>query len=217
MSKKSKEILSEIYDRLLKHFGPQSWWPGETPFEVMVGAILTQNTNWKNVEKAIENLKKERVLSLQKLLQLSEPELAQLIRPAGFFNVKAKRLRAFLEFLQETYQGDIDRMRSIPTQKLREQLLSVKGIGKETADSILLYALEHPIFVVDTYTYRVFTRHFLIEEEAGYDELQELAMNHLPPEVSHYNEYHALLVMTGKKFCSPQPKCEACPLNGLNW
>jgi endonuclease-3 related protein len=215
--KKTTKNLSEMFERLLAHYGPQHWWPGETPFEVMVGAILTQNTNWKNVEKAIENLKSAGVLDLKRLLALSDTRMAELIRPAGYFNVKTKRLKSFLEFLSGRFDGDIDRMRKEPTAKLREELLEVKGIGKETADSILLYALDHPIFVVDAYTYRVFTRHYLIDEAAGYDELQELAMDHVPDDARHYNELHALLVMVGKDFCRPTARCEKCPLNGLNW
>lgn len=215
--RKTRKILHEMFERLFGRYGPQHWWPGETPFEVMVGAILTQNTNWKNVEKAIGNLKAQKALNPKKLLNVQEERLAQWIKPAGYFNVKTKRLKAFLEFLHRDYGGDISRMRSQPTPFLREQLLGVKGIGKETADSILLYALHHPIFVVDAYTYRVFTRHYLIEEEAQYDALQALATEHLPPAVEHFNEFHALLVMVGKDFCGPKPKCEGCPLHGLNW
>lgn len=215
--KKTTKNFQEMFDRLLAHYGPQHWWPGETPFEVMVGAILTQNTNWRNVEKAIGNLRTVGVLDLEKLLALSDSRMAELIKPAGYFNVKTRRLKAFLEFLAGRYQGDIDRMRRAPTAKLREELLEVKGIGKETADSILLYALDHPIFVVDAYTYRVFTRHYLIPEEAGYDELQELAMDHVPADPAHYNELHALLVMVGKDFCRPTARCDKCPLHGLNW
>jgi endonuclease-3 related protein len=215
--KKTAKNFQEMFGRLLAHYGPQHWWPGETPFEVMVGAILTQNTNWRNVEKAIANLKTAGVLELHKLLSLSDTRMAELIKPAGYFNVKTKRLKAFLEFLGERFEGDIGKMRREPTAKLREELLAVKGIGKETADSIRLYALDHPIFVVDAYTYRVFTRHYLIEEEATYDELQELAMDHIPADPAHYNELHALLVMVGKDFCGPKPKCDHCPLNGLNW
>ena len=217
MAQRIRKILKTLFDDLLAHYGPQEWWPGETPFEVMVGAVLTQNTNWRNVEKAIQNLKEAGVLQLKPLLELSDRRMGELIRPAGYFNVKTKRLKAFLNFLQKDYQGDIDSMRKVPTDVLRIKLLGVHGIGKETADSILLYALEHPIFVVDAYTYRVFTRHFLIHEEAGYDELQQLAMEHVSNEVEHYNEFHALLVMVGKDFCGPKPKCEKCPLNGLNW
>jgi len=214
---KSKRIFEEMFDRLFKHYGPQHWWPGETPFEVMVGAILTQNTNWRNVEKAMNNLKHEGVLHPESLRIMPEGRLAALLKPAGFFNVKTKRLKAFLNFLHSRYGGSIDALRSTSTSKLREELLAIKGIGKETADSILLYALGHPIFVVDAYTYRVFTRHHLIGEEALYDELQDLATGHVPAEAEHYNEFHALLVRVGKDYCSPTPKCENCPLNGLNW
>ncbi len=206
-----------MFERLLAHYGPQHWWPGETPFEVMVGAVLTQNTSWRNVEKAIGNLKRAGALELKPLLDLPEAGLAELIRPAGYFNVKTQRLRAFLNYLSEKYQGSIELMRSRPTEELRVELLAVKGIGKETADSILLYALGHPIFVVDAYTYRVFTRHFLLPEESDYDALQEFATDHLPREMPHYNEFHALIVNVGKDFCRKTPKCEACPLNGLNW
>jgi len=206
-----------MFDRMLKHFGPQHWWPGDTPFEVMVGAILTQNTNWKNVEKAIANLKREGALSAEVMLALDDATLAELIRPAGYFNVKTQRLKAFLKFLLESYRGDLQKMRETPMDRLREELLQVKGIGPETADSILLYALGHPIFVIDTYTYRVFTRHHLIGEEAGYEALQEFAMANLPASADHYNELHALIVNVGKNFCAPTAKCEGCPLNGLNW
>jgi endonuclease-3 related protein len=217
MSLRSKKIFEEMFGRLAEFFGPQAWWPGDTPFEVMVGAILTQNTNWKNVEKAIAQLKRAKVLHPKKMLTLSDADLAQLIRPAGYFNIKTQRLKAFLKFLQEEFQGSITKMREESTDKLRGALLTVKGIGPETADSILLYALAHPIFVVDAYTYRVFTRHYLIGEEAGYDELQELAMDHVAKQVEHYNEFHALLVRVGKDFCKPKPQCEQCPLKGLNW
>lgn len=206
-----------MFQSLFAHYGPRHWWPGESPFEVMVGAILTQNTNWRNVEKAIQNLKARDLLNLEGLRSLAPSALAELIRPAGYFNVKTRRLRAFLDFLQESYQGSIEAMRSKPMAKLRDELLAVNGIGKETADSILLYALQHPIFVVDAYTYRVFTRHYLIGEEAQYDDLQELAMSHVMASTAHYNEFHALLVNVGKDFCAPKPKCEHCPLKGLNW
>lgn len=217
MPARSKRLLAEIFTKLLDRYGPQHWWPGDSPFEVMVGAILTQNTNWTNVERAIQNLKKEKVLDLKAMLDLEEAGLAQLIRPAGYFNVKARRLRAFLQFLQESFAGDIAAMREVETASLREQLLGIKGIGPETADSILLYALHHPIFVVDAYTYRVLTRHFLIPEESDYHSIQEFVTEHVPAQVEHYNEYHALLVMVGKDFCKPRPRCETCPLNGVNW
>lgn len=210
-------LLTEIYDRMLKQFGPQHWWPGETPFEVMVGAILTQNTNWANVIKAIGNLKKKNILDARKMLRLAPESLAELIRPAGYFNVKTKRLRNFLSYFVEMYEADIARMRTQTLAALREELLAVKGIGRETADSILLYALEKPVFVIDAYTHRVLSRHFLITEEADYDEMQQTMMSSFPEDVPHYNEYHALLVRVGKDFCKPKPQCENCPLNGVNW
>ncbi len=185
--------------------------------EVMIGANLTQNTSWKNVEKAIANLKKAGAIEVNALLKMSEAGLAELIRPAGYFNVKATRLRNFLEFFQKSFGASITKMRKIPTDRLREQLLSVKGIGPETADSILLYALGHSVFVVDAYTYRVFTRHFLASEESGYDQLQEIAGDNVPADPERYNEFHALLVAVGKEFCGTTPKCEECPLKGLNW
>lgn len=210
-------LLTEIYDKMFEKFGPQRWWPGDTPFEIMVGAILTQNTNWTNVEKAIGNLKRQGILDPHSMLQLVPASLAELIRPAGYFNVKTQRLRNFLSYFVETYDGDVARMRERSLSTLREELLSVKGIGRETADSILLYALEKPIFVIDAYTHRVLSRHFLITEESDYDEMQQLMMSSFPEEVKHYNEYHALLVRIGKDFCKPKPQCENCPLNGVNW
>lgn len=210
-------LLQELYDKMLKRFGPQYWWPGETPFEVMVGAILTQNTNWGNVEKAIANLKNKNLLDARKILAMPPETLAELIRPAGYFNVKTQRLRNFLGYFVETYGADMARMRERPIATLREELLAVKGIGPETADSILLYALDKPSFVIDTYTHRVLSRHFLITEEADYDEMQQLMMSSFPEDVPHYNEYHALLVRIGKDFCKPKPQCEKCPLNGVNW
>lgn len=215
-------LLRELYDRLLQRFGPQHWWPGDTPFEVMVGAILTQNTNWGNVEKAIANLKQHGVLDARRMLALPPEKLAELIRPAGYFNVKTTRLRHFLQYFIERYDADVAQMRDRPLSQLREELLAVKGIGPETADSILLYALEKPSFVIDTYTHRVLSRHFLITEDADYTEMRELMMSsvasaHAEPVEAYYNEYHALLVRVGKEFCKPKPQCEQCPLNGLNW
>lgn len=207
--------LSTIYDRLFKAFGPQRWWPGETAFEVMVGAILTQNTNWGNVERAITNLKKAKVLDPYKLLKLPPTRLAELIRPAGYFNVKTKRLRNFLRFFTERYEGSVEKMKAVPLHKLREELLSVNGIGRETADSILLYALDKPIFVCDAYTYRMLTRHSLAGEEADYNELQSILMDGLPEDARLFNEFHALIVKVGKEFCKPKPVCSECPLRSL--
>lgn len=210
------KILLEIYEKLWSYFGPQGWWPAETPFEVCVGAILTQNTNWKNVEKAIKNLKEKGLLTPKALYNLSLEELAQLIKPCGFYNLKAKRLRNFLAFLINNYQGDLKKMQEEPLEELRVKMLSIKGLGKETVDSILLYALEKPIFVVDTYTYRILNRHGIVAEESTYDELQEIFHNSLPKDIKLFKEYHALLVECGKNFCKTnKPYCENCPLNSL--
>lgn len=217
MSSKTSKILSDIYDKLLARFGAQHWWPGETPFEVMVGAILTQNTNWGNVEKAITNLKKAGVLHPSALEKIPPSRLAELIRPAGYFNIKTKRLKNFIHFLIAEYQGDVEKMCRKDLSVLREKLLGVKGIGPETADSILLYAAGKPIFVIDQYTYRVLTRHFLVGEETTYEEMQEFMMGHVKEEVPLYNEYHAQIVRVGKEFCKTRPVCEKCPLNGVNW
>ncbi len=196
--------------------GPQGWWPGETPFEVCVGAILTQNTNWQNVERAINNLKKKGLLSPQALHELPEDVLAELIRPAGYFRVKARRLKNFIRFLVENFEGDLARLFALPLEEARQALLTVSGIGPETADSILLYAGEKPTFVIDAYTRRILIRHGLATEEMGYEDLREMFMRHLPEDSALYNEYHALLVAVGKNFCRPQnPRCEECPLKDI--
>lgn len=214
--KKKLKILEEIFERLFKYFGPQNWWPAKTPFEVCVGAILTQNTNWKNVEKVIENLEKLSLLEPFKLYYLDLKELAQLIKPSGFYRQKAKRLKNFVKFLVEEYEGSLEKMFSEGLETLRKKLLNLKGLGKETVDSILLYAGYFPIFVVDTYTYRILNRHQIIPEEISYDELQSLFMENLPKDVKLYQEYHALLVACGKYFCkNKNPECERCPLTFL--
>lgn len=206
--------LNLIYKKLYLFFGPQNWWPAETPFEVMVGAILTQNTNWRNVEKAINNLKKKKLLSAAKLANLSQRKLAALIMPAGYYNIKAKRLKAFLGFLFKNYQGSVKKMLAMDAVVLRSQLLAVNGIGPETADSMLLYALNKPVFVIDAYTKRIMARHRLLGQGAGYDQAQELFMRGLKPNVKLFNEYHALLVKLAKDFClKNNPKCKICPLN----
>lgn len=206
-------MLKSIYQKLYSHFGPQYWWPAKTPFEVMAGAILTQNTSWSNVEKAIANLKKHRVLTPQKLRKIPQKKLALLIKPAGYYNIKAGRLKAFVDFLFKYYRGKIRHMLHTDIAVLRRQLLSVRGIGPETADSILLYALEKPIFVVDAYTKRILSRHKLVKEDAAYDEVQKLFSHNLKKGVKLFNEYHALLVKLGKDFChKTKPKCALCPL-----
>ncbi len=210
-----KKTLPEIYSKLYKSFGPQHWWPGDTPFEVSVGAILTQNTNWTNVEKAIKNLKENNVLTAGKLHKLGTNKLASLIRPSGYFNVKAGRLKSYLSYISNHYNGSLVRMRKGYTQVLRKELLSVNGIGPETADSILLYALDKPVFVIDAYTRRVLKRHGLASDDMTYHELQGLFHEALPVDVQLYNEYHALFVKLGKEYCRPKPRCEGCPLEGF--
>ena len=212
MSSTSSQLLS-FYEALLTHFGPQNWWPGETPFEVMVGAILTQNTNWKNVAKAITNLKQADLLDPHRLLQLDHEQLAALIKPAGYFNIKAKRLRNFITWFIDRFDGCVESAQQLDTDSLRAELLAVKGIGRETADSILLYGLGKLIFVVDTYTCRILWRHHLLDEDIEYEYVQELFTDALPAKLQLYSEYHALLVALGKTYCRPRPKCANCPLN----
>ncbi len=207
-------LLQELYERLYEAFGPQGWWPGDTPFEVAVGAILTQNTNWGNVARAIAALKDQGLLEPQALHEMPEAELARIIRPAGYYNVKARRLKNFLNFLADQYENSMARLAAADLAVLRPALLRIKGIGPETADSILLYALAKPTFVVDAYTFRILSRHDLIPQSCSYEELQSLFMEHLPAQVSLYQEYHALLVRLGKESCRPQPRCPACPVEG---
>lgn len=207
--------LIKIYQKMFDALGPRQWWPGETPFEVIIGAILTQNTNWSNVEKAIKNLKTAGKLSPEGMYELSVTELAELIRPSGFFNVKAKRVKAFINWLFSRYEGNLSKMFAQDLQALRGELLSVKGIGPETADSILLYAGNMPTFVVDAYTHRIFSRHELIPEESTYDEMKSFFEENLPEDVQLFNEYHALLVNIGKTFCKTKKVCEPCPLKDL--
>ena len=210
------KILMELYRLLFAAFGPQGWWPAETVVEMMVGAILTQNTSWNNVEKAIRNLNNEGILSVKGLGLMSLSALAETIRPAGYYNLKAKRLKNLLNLIENKYSGDIDTLFSLDTENLRKELLSVKGIGMETADSIILYGAERPLFVVDTYTHRILTRHTLIEGEAHYSDMQSFFMDNLPHDVELFKEFHALLVRTGKVFCKKNPLCDACPLEHFN-
>jgi endonuclease-3 related protein len=212
----SNQTLIEAYNLLFSFFGPQNWWPAETELEMMVGAILTQNTNWNNVEKAILNLKEKSLLSIPKLSQISASTLADFIRPAGYYNLKAKRLKNLINFIVDRYNGNINSLFSLNTDTIREELLTVKGIGLETADSIVLYGAGRPIFVVDTYTHRIVTRHGLIEEEAGYHDLQSFFMDNLTHDAELFKEFHALIVKTGKNFCKRDPLCPECPLNQLN-
>ena len=205
--------LMEMFDLLLSHFGPQNWWPARTELEVMIGAILTQNTNWVNVEKAISNLKNKDLVSLDRLVSIPIGDLAKVIRPAGYYNIKAKRLKNLVDFILDRYDGDLEGLLQEETERLREGLLSVNGVGPETADSIILYAAKRPLFVVDTYTHRILSRHAMAGEEATYYDLQGLFMDHLPEDAPFFNEFHALIVLTGKNFCRKKPLCEHCPLN----
>jgi len=207
----------QYYEALYEAFGPQKWWPARTRFEVIVGAILTQNTAWSNVEKAMRGLKRARVLTPERLSALTHEKLADLIRPSGYFNIKARRIKNFLNFLFRESEGSLDRLfKKSPPKELRQLILSVNGIGPETADSILLYAGGRAEFVVDAYTKRVLSRHGLVLEGAGYDEVKALFMDNLPRETRLFNEYHALLVRLGKDFCRPRkPLCEACPLKAF--
>uniref|UniRef100_A0A7V5XF37 Endonuclease III domain-containing protein n=1 Tax=Thermodesulfobacterium geofontis TaxID=1295609 RepID=A0A7V5XF37_9BACT len=215
--KNIQHILYEIYEKLFAHFGPQNWWPADTPFEICVGAILTQNASWKNVKKAIDNLKKKDLLDPFKLYDIPLETLSQIIKPSGFYNIKAKRLKNFVKFLVEKYQGDLKFLFSKGLEKAKEELFSIKGLGKETVDSILLYAGNFPIFVVDAYTYRILHRHSLAPEEATYEEIQALFMENLPRDPQLFNEFHALLVACGKNFCKKKdPLCETCPLKSIN-
>lgn len=210
-----RKKLANIYNTLYTAFGPQHWWPGETPFEVAVGAILTQNTNWGNVEKAVNNIKSRGALDAKSLYELSYRELALLIKPAGYFNIKARRLKEFLSFLINHYKGRLKKMEGEDVHALREKLLDVNGIGPETADSILLYALNKPVFVVDTYTKRILERHKLIPPKATYHEIQRLFHKHLSRDTELFNEYHALFVRLGKEYCKPKPLCKGCPLERI--
>lgn len=214
-SKRESKKLLKIYQKLYSSIGPRHWWPGDSPFEVIIGAILTQNTSWKNVEIAIRALKEKNLLDPLKLYRVGDRLLANTIKSSGFFNIKAKRIKTFMRFLFENYQGSLKKMFSESLTPLREKLLKINGIGPETADSILLYAGGKPIFVVDAYTKRILARHNLISKTASYSETQELFMENLKKDAGMFNEYHALLVYTGKYFCKKTPNCENCPMKGL--
>lgn len=215
-SKTTTRKLVLIYRRLYEAFGPQNWWPGETAFEIMVGAILTQNTAWSNVKKAIINLKREKALTPDKLGKLGTKRLRQLIKPSGFYNIKAGRLENFLDFLYNKCHNKIAKLKKKKLSSLRRELLGISGIGKETADSILLYALQKPTFVIDAYTKRIFMRHKIVRSDIDYDHLQQMFMKNLPRSFKLFNEYHALIVATGKTFCkSRKPLCKKCPLQGV--
>jgi endonuclease-3 related protein len=237
----ASKMVGEYYLALVRRWGKQNWWPAQSRFEVIVGAYLTQNTAWTNVEKAMSNLRRARVLSVKGLREIDQPELEQLVRPSGYFRQKARKLKTFVQFLDANYGGSLDRMFAQPTRKLRSELLALNGVGPETADSILLYGGNHPVFVVDAYTRRILERHGLIRPKASYEEIRALienAISSAEPEVlkvldpgaeprhpvsrmsamqrshiaQHYNEFHALIVKTGNELCRSTPKCEQCPL-----
>jgi endonuclease-3 related protein len=205
--------LLDIYQRLLDHYGPQHWWPANEPFEVIIGAILTQSTAWINVEKAIHNLKAAGALTPELLQRLPKDELAGLIHPCGYYNVKARRLKAFAQWLWEQYHGDLDKLFASNISRLRQQLLTIYGIGEETADSIVLYAAGKPTFVIDAYTRRIISRTGLTPNNNNYSAFQALFMSNLPVDVSLFNEYHALLVRLAKDVCRTRPRCHQCCLN----
>lgn len=202
----------EMYRAMHGRFGHQAWWPGETRLEICVGAILTQNTNWSNVKKAIANLIAANCLDVACLHAMGIEQLAELIRPAGYYNIKARRLKNFIARVHEHAADDIDTFLDRPAGTLREDLLSINGIGRETADSIVLYAAGKPTFVIDAYTCRIMFRHHLITPEDDYEAVKDLFESHLPCDVELWNDYHAQLVAVGKEFCRPKARCEGCPL-----
>lgn len=207
-----RKTLEKFYRHMAAHYGPTHWWPGDSPFEIAVGAILTQNTAWTNVKKAIANLKRQRLLSAKAIIECKDARLEDALRPSGYFRIKAKRLRAFCQFLVDLHSGSMKRLAKLPLPELRHQLLSVNGIGPETADDIILYACEKPVFVVDAYTRRIFSRHGIVPPDIGYEELRAFFESNLPPDLYTFKEYHGLIVWTGKDFCKRAPRCEECPL-----
>jgi len=212
---KNDRILA-VYEHLVDHYGPQHWWPGETPFEVCIGAILTQNTAWTNVEKAIASLKNASALSADGIRALSEEELAPLIRPSGYYNAKARKLKAFVSWLEAYCGDDMEALVQTETGVVRKELLGIHGIGEETADSILLYAAKKPVFLVDAYTRRIFNRLGILAENASYGDVQQMFMESLPLYATLFNEYHALIVRHGKEICRKIPGCHDCCLAMAN-
>jgi endonuclease-3 related protein len=239
-----QDQITSYYRALLGRYGPQNWWPARSRFEVIVGAYLTQNTNWSNVEKAISNLRRARLLTVNAMRQVNLADLEKLIRPSGYFRQKARKLKTFVAFLDQQYSGSLSRLFTQPAEKLRAELLALNGVGPETADSILLYAGNHPVFVVDAYTRRMLQRHGIISAKAGYEEIRSLmehalstaspaSLNvqrpgsdprHNPSPISrasrselaqHYNELHALIVRVGNHYCRKTAQCEGCPLQNF--
>lgn len=205
------KALLDIYNLLFSHYGPQHWWPAESPFEMAVGAILVQNTNWNNAEKAIANLIEAEVLDCESICALNLSELERLVRPSGFFRQKAERLKLFCMHLREFHQGKVDVIAGQPLSIARTELLSLKGVGPETADSMLLYAGQQLSFVVDAYTNRLFQRLGILTGSEKYEQVRALFMDGLPSDVVLYNEYHGLIVNHCKEFCRKKPLCVGCP------
>ena len=208
----AKRTLDDYYDRMFQHFGTTGWWPAGSEFEVAIGAILTQNTVWSNVEKAIVNLKAAKLMRPKRIVECEPSRLETALRPSGYFRVKAKRLRAFCEYLNARHRGSMKRLAKLPLPELRNELLALHGIGPETADDIILYACHKLVFVVDTYTRRILSRHGLVDPAIGYDDLRALFETRLDPQVDTFKEYHGLLVWTGNRFCRRTPRCGECPL-----
>lgn len=213
MNRGRRELLREIYHRLLAALGPQHWWPADTPMEVIIGAILTQNTSWKNVKQAIGRLREKKLLHLEELNRVSLQELAALIRSSGYYNQKARKLKAFCDHVGTHWNGNLARFLAQEIEPLRQELLSIFGIGQETADSIILYAAHKPTFVVDAYTHRICSRHGWVSEELTYGELRDFFEGALEPDVRFFQEYHALFVRTGHAYCRRTPQCASCPLD----
>jgi endonuclease-3 related protein len=204
--------ILQAYDALFSRWGGQHWWPAKSRLEMMVGAILTQNTAWTHVEKAVENLRNNSALDLNALEKASIKQVADWIRPAGYFNQKTGYIKGMVETINDRFGGSLNKLFALDAPALRKELLSWKGIGPETADSILLYAGGRPVFVVDAYTKRICLRHGWIDEKASYEDIARLFTDNLPEDVQLFNEYHALIVRLGKEHCNTKPKCEGCPL-----
>lgn len=209
-----RSALMEIYEQLYAHFGPRHWWPADGPFEMIVGAILTQNVTWRSVTLAIDNLKAAGLLSLEGLLAIREEDLSPLLRPTRYHIQKARKLQSFCQVVSAEHGGNLDAFLAQETTDLRRRLLEIYGIGPETADAIMLYAAGKPIFVIDAYTQRIFHRLGFFPEKIRYGEMQSFFMEHLPPDVPLYNEYHALIDALGHYICATRPQCDTCPLTG---
>lgn len=212
---RTSQLLMEMYEAMVARFGHLDWWPGKSPLEIAVGAILTQNTNWRNVEMAIANLYDADCMSITALHELPQEQLAELIRPAGYYNVKAKRLKNFIAAVHDGFGDDFDGFLDRSVSSLREDLLAVNGIGRETADSMILYAAKKTTFVVDTYTFRVLFRHLIIGPEDDYESVKDLMESSLPADADLFNNYHAQLVTIGKEYCKKTVRCTGCPLENF--